>query len=318
MSLTNRGLPPATAVTGTRARRKISAFARFAREHTVIGTACQTIGVFILVMAGSPLTPGALMVLALTFLGSQATNLFVVGLNQLTDVSIDRLNKPDLPLASGELTRREGTGIVAVAGLTALLAGASQSVWLFLTLALVMLIGSAYSLPPRFKAHPLAAAVSIALARGVIANLGLYFHYHTSLARSHPGPSGQPVWALFFFFGFGLVIALFKDIPDRDGDERYAVRTFAVRWGPRRVFVLGRRLLAALYLLAAGAGVARLPGPAGVSLILTHLGALGIFWAFSARTDPALPRSMARLYRVLWVLFYAEYVLLSGHALIFS
>ena len=91
----------------------------------------------------------------------------------------------------------------------------------------------------------------IALARGVIANLGLYLRYRTALPVATTVP--PPIWALGFFFSFGLVIALFKDIPDHDGDWRYAVRTAAVRWGRQRAFALGRGLLAALYLLALGA-----------------------------------------------------------------
>jgi homogentisate phytyltransferase/homogentisate geranylgeranyltransferase len=296
---------------------KLRALARFARWHTVIGTTCQVVGVFIIVSAGMPLTPAALALLALTWLGSQAANLYIVGLNQLTDVPIDRLNKPTLPLASGEFTRREGGVIVGLAGTAALLIGATQSIYLFLTLALVMLIGSLYSLPPlRFKGRPLLAAFSIALARGVVANLGLFLHYHYAL-RGSLHLTNQLLGALVFFFGFGLVIALFKDIPDRDGDQQFAVSTFAVRWGRRRVYSLGRWLLTALYLLAA-AGAALLPGRAGGAFIASHLIALGVFWAISATTDPIQPRAMARLYLALWGLFYAEYVFLSLHALAFA
>ena len=299
--------------------RKIRAFVRLTRAHTVIGTTCQVIGVFIVAVAGAPSSVNGLLILALAWLGSQAANLYVVGLNQLTDVSIDKINKPDLPLASGDLTRREGKVIVGIAGVVALLIGASQSIYLFLTLALVMLIGSAYSLPPlRFKGRPLSAAISIALARGVIANLGLFLHYHASLYGAiRPSDSG-PLWALLFFFGFGLVVALFKDIPDRDGDQHFAVRTFAVRWGRRRVFNLGRLLLTGLYLLGIAAGVALLPTAGGESLIIAHLVALGVFWLLSLVTDPSRPTSMMRLYLTLWALFYAEYVYLSLHALLFS
>jgi homogentisate phytyltransferase/homogentisate geranylgeranyltransferase len=310
MAITNRKARPA-AIKAASPGQKLRALGRFTRQHTVIGTACQTIGVFIIAHGEVPLTTATLLVLALTFAGCQAANLFVVGLNQLTDVPIDRLNKPELPLASGELSRREGVGLVAAAGVMALLIGASQSIWLFLTLALVMLIGAAYSLPPRFKSQPLAAAVSIALARGVIANLGLFLHYHSVLGGPDSGPDGQFAWALLFFFGFGLVIALYKDIPDRDGDAHFAVRTLAVRWGRRRVFTLGRWLLAGAYLLGVGVGLARWPGPDGIFLILTHLAALAVFWAASARIDPTRPPAMARLYRVLWGLFYAEYAILS-------
>ncbi|OIV95574.1 hypothetical protein TanjilG_22717 [Lupinus angustifolius] len=40
-------------------------------------------------------------------------NIFNCGLNQLCDIEIDKINKPDLPLASGELSVKTGTIIVA-------------------------------------------------------------------------------------------------------------------------------------------------------------------------------------------------------------
>jgi UbiA prenyltransferase family len=43
-------------------------------------------------------------------------NICIVGLNQLYDVEIDRVNKPYLPLASGELSEQQGRWIVAATG----------------------------------------------------------------------------------------------------------------------------------------------------------------------------------------------------------
>ena len=43
-------------------------------------------------------------------------NICIVGLNQLYDVEIDRVNKPYLPLASGKLSEQQGRWIVAGTG----------------------------------------------------------------------------------------------------------------------------------------------------------------------------------------------------------
>lgn len=40
-------------------------------------------------------------------------NICIVGLNQIFDVPIDRINKPYLPLASGELSMRMGKSLVS-------------------------------------------------------------------------------------------------------------------------------------------------------------------------------------------------------------
>lgn len=46
-------------------------------------------------------------------------NICIVGLNQLYDVEIDRVNKPYLPLASGELSKQQGRWIVGLTGAAA-------------------------------------------------------------------------------------------------------------------------------------------------------------------------------------------------------
>lgn len=286
---------------------RLATLARFSRLHTVIATSVQVVCLYAIAVAlsGAPRAPIHLLS---AWLACLSANLYVVGLNQLTDVAIDRVNKPSLPLAHGDLSRGEGRAIVLVAGAAALLLAASQGPALTLTLALVMFIGTTYSLPPlRLKARPVWAALSIALARGVIATLGIYVHFAGGAARPWPP---LIVVAVLFFFGFGLVVALFKDIPDRDGDQRHGVGTLAVRWGPRRVFDLGRALLTALFLLPAAAMLAR-RGPWTAALLAAHGALLLLFWAVSRRTDPARPASMMRLYFVLWGLFYAEYVLFA-------
>lgn len=277
---------------------------RFSRLHTVVATSVQVVCLYLIAGGAAVASVGGLFVVWLACL---LANLYVVGLNQLTDVAIDRINKPALPLARGDLSPRQGRAIVLSAGVAAVLLAATQSAALTLTLAAVMFIGTAYSLPPtRFKERALPAALSIALARGFIANLGVFSHFAGSPAALPPSLRA----ALPFFFGFGLVIALFKDIPDHLGDGRHGVGSFAVRWGPGRAFAVGRALLTALYLLPVGAQLAQ-PGAATAALIAARLVLLALFWAVSLRTDPARPPSMARLYFVLWGLFYAEYVLLA-------
>ena len=289
----------------------LRALFHFSRPHTIAATSFQVVGLFFVVVAGRELPGGALLVLLLAWIACLAANIYVVGLNQLTDVAIDRINKPMLPLASGAYSLRQGRIIVVVTGVIALGLSAWQSGVLLLTLALVMIIGSIYSLPPtRLKERPLLAAFSIALTRGVIANLGVYWHFSLLFGA----PTGRlpllMTWALLFFFGFGVVIALYKDIPDWAGDREFAVRTFAVRLGRENVLKLGRWLLTAIYLLPITVGLSLLPGRSGALLLLPHLAALLIFWTLSLRTSPAAPASMSRLYLSLWALFYAEYAFL--------
>ena len=299
--------------------RKLRALYEFGRPHTLAATTFQAVGIFTVVIAGERLTSEMLVTLLLAWFGSLAANLYVVGLNQLYDLEIDRVNKPYLPLASGVLSPREGRGIVLAAGLVALLIGSRASPYLLGTLVLVMFIGTLYSVPPlRLKGRAGWAALSIALARGLIANAGLYLYFEHALAPAYPLSRAALGLGLIFFFLFGVVIALYKDIPDWAGDQKYQVYTFAVVLGRERVFRLGRWLLTGMYLLPAAAGLLMWPSPGGLALALVHTGAWALFWMRSRWTNPNDPQAMMRLYRLLWVLFYAEFVFLGLYRLLLA
>ncbi|GKF46874.1 homogentisate phytyltransferase 1, chloroplastic-like protein, partial [Tanacetum coccineum] len=47
-------------------------------------------------------------------IGGCLANLFVVGINQLSDIKIDKVNKPHLPLPSGELSVKSGVLITSL------------------------------------------------------------------------------------------------------------------------------------------------------------------------------------------------------------
>jgi homogentisate phytyltransferase/homogentisate geranylgeranyltransferase len=266
---------------------------------------------FFLVTYGAPLTPTLTWTLLLTWLACLAANLYVVGLNQVYDVDIDRVNKPTLPLASGEFAPRTGRWIVGSAAGLALVVAAQQGWSLLLTLLAVMALGTLYSVPPlRLKTRPVWAALSIALARGVVANLGVYLRFHQAALQPVEIPSGVFFGALLFFFLFGWVISLYKDIPDWAGDRQFAVRTFAVALGRQRVFQVGRWLITIMYLLPVGYGILLLPAASGFLLVGLHAAAVLSFWMASVRTDPSQPAAMMRLYLYLWGMFYAEYLFL--------
>lgn len=290
----------------------VAAFGRFSRPHTIVATTLQVVGLFVL--AGGQREPGAsgLLFLALTLASGLAANVYIVGLNQLADVAIDRVNKPYLPLASGELSLRQGRAIVVVTGLLAASLAAVLGPLLLLTVGLSLAIGTIYSLPPlHLKRRPVWAALSIAFVRGLVANFGLFLHFHQRFQ-----PSAAVPWAVVgglaaFFFGFGLVIALYKDIPDLAGDRQYGVRTFTVRLGPQRVFGAGRWLLTGFYLAPMAMAVDQLPRLDGAVLLVAHVLIVALFWAISRTVNPAEPAAITRFYLFLWSLFYAEYILLG-------
>jgi homogentisate phytyltransferase/homogentisate geranylgeranyltransferase len=294
--------------------RPLSTLVGFARPHTVIATTVQVLTLFVIAGGHGAPVHDSLGLVAVTLAACLALNLYVVGLNQLTDVAIDRVNKPWLPVAAGTLAPGRARLLVAGAALLALGLAAFAGRWLLLTVALILLIGSAYSLPPtRLKRFPIAAALSIALARGVIANLGLALHYREQLGGA------LPVLTLailgIFFFGFGLVIAIYKDIPDAAGDRMHRIETFTTRLGQRRALDLGRAVLTACYALPIGLALAGLPGGDALFLLVSHALIIALFWAVSSRVDLGRQRSVSSFYMFLWGLFYVEFAVLSVYEL---
>ena len=286
----------------------------FARPHTVIATTVQVLTLFLIVGGQQALVRESLGLVALTLAACLALNLYVVGLNQLTDVAIDRVNKPWLPVAAGTLTPAQGRLLVLGAAALAITMAAIAGPFLTLTVLPIMLIGSAYSLSPvRLKRFPVPAALSIAIARGVIANLGLALHYQERFG----GPLPLTTLAVLglFFFGFGLVIAIYKDIPDDTGDRLHSIETFTTRLGKRRALDLGRAVLTLCYALPIGLALVGLPRGDALFLLLSHAIMIGLFWSVSSRVDLGQQRSVSSFYMFLWGLFYVEFGVLSIYEL---
>jgi homogentisate phytyltransferase / homogentisate geranylgeranyltransferase len=294
----------------------LSVIVRFSRPHTIVATTVQVAALFLIVGGNEVWSAESLRVVLLTLVSCLALNLYIVGLNQITDVAIDQINKPRLPLASGELSMRAGRAMVAVLGVAALAGAWLAGPWLLLTVVTILLIGTAYSVPPlRLKRHSLWAALSIALARGVIANVGVGLHYNQVFG----GLAGFSPLTLAvlgaFFFAFGIVIAIYKDIPDLLGDQMYGIQTLTVRLGPRGAFQAGRLILTLGYAGLMLVAVSRLPQPEAWWMLAAQMGLLAAFWLASLRVDPRQQASFARFYLFLWGLFYAQYGVMSLYQL---
>lgn len=280
------------------------AFWKFSRPHTIIGTTLSVWGLFAIALAGTPLSLADLQSVLVAWVACLCGNVYIVGLNQLEDIDIDRVNKPHLPLASGEFTRSQGEAIVGLTGLAALLLAASQSWWLLATVGVSILIGTAYSLPPiRLKRFPFWASFCIFTVRGVVVNLGLFLHFNSGL------PLSPAVWALtLFVLGFTFAIAIFKDIPDLEGDKRYNISTLTIRLGAPAVARIALLVISACDILMAVGGFFALPQN-GVLVAAIHLTLLALLWWRRRSLDLSDRTSIAAFYQFIWKLFFLEYIL---------
>ena len=141
---------------------------KFSRPHTIIGTSLSVLALYLISLAttGNEITVLNLEQMLAVWLACICGNIYIVGLNQIFDVEIDRINKPHLPLAAGEFTLQQGKLIVGITGILALLVASLSGGWLLATVGASLLLGTAYSLPPiRLKRFPFWAAFCILTVR---------------------------------------------------------------------------------------------------------------------------------------------------------
>jgi len=285
---------------------------RFGRPHTIIGSVVSISTLYVIVCDRSGSMHWVLLGSALVI--GVACNLFIVGINQLADVELDRINKPQLPLPAGELSMAQGWAIVHTSLVVSLLLAMVVSPYLFGVVALAAFIGWAYSMPPlHLKQHHFTAALSISTVRGVLINLGGFMVYDHVVNGTVAVP--MPVWILtVFIIAFSITIAWFKDVPDVKGDARYRIHTLALVYSPKVALIAGHVLVGSAYAFTIAAFIF---GSAGEGcdascvriLLYGHVVLFLLFLtnAIFLRADEV--GSVRRFYQRFWLFFFAEYVL---------
>ena len=239
-----------------------------------------------------------------TLLACLLCNIFITGLNQIVDVDLDKINKPNLPLASGELSMRNGKIIVYTSGFLSVISAWLIQPFLGGLITSIALIGALYSLPPiQFKRYHIWAASAIAIVRGPLINAGIAIHFATVL---YGWPLIAMTWLVplvIFVTAFSLGIAWFKDIPDTIGDEKFGFKTLAVVWSKSSAFKSGVILVSGAYLLMAW----QMPTMAAK---IAHIIVLLLFVGHALKVDLQNPTSVKRFYMFYWGLFFLEYAML--------
>ena len=284
---------------------------KFSRPHTIIGTSLSVLALYIisLTTSNSGISGLNLAQMQAVWVACLSGNVYIVGLNQLTDVEIDRINKPHLPLAAGEFSLKQGRFIVGITGVLAIGIAALSGVWLLAVVTVSLIIGTAYSLPPlRLKQFPLFAALCILTVRGVIVNLGIFLHFTQKFQGIELLNFNIEILTLFILL-FTIAIAIFKDVPDLEGDKKYHISTFTVILGKSTVFNISRGVITICYLGMVGAGIIGLSGINCSFFIIYHLILLGLLWWRSRAVDLAEKSDITSFYQFIWKLFFLEYLL---------
>jgi 4-hydroxybenzoate polyprenyltransferase len=153
-------------------------------------------------------------------------------LNQVYDLEIDRINKPERVLPIGRLTTRQAMAfsvlLYAIAIGLAVLVGLSCAVIVLVTVFATW----AYSAPPlRLKRFLFLANLTVAIPRGMLLKVAGWSAVGSIFSWE--------LWFIALVFGvfvFGAVST--KDFSDVEGDRRHGCVTLPIRYGNRTAALL--------------------------------------------------------------------------------
>jgi homogentisate phytyltransferase/homogentisate geranylgeranyltransferase len=274
---------------------------KFSRPHTIIGSTVSIVVLFLL--QGGSLTDQYIILLT-TLVSALGCNVCITGLNQVIDVELDKINKPELPIASGELSISTAKKIVIISGIIAVGAAALLHWVLLLLIIVILILGITYSVPPiQLKKHHLPAAFAITIVRGVLVNIGMALHFSNMFEGDF---NIQPVIypLTIFITAFSLAIAWYKDLPDRAGDAHFGYKTFPLLYSPKIALYLG-----AGFVMAAYGWCIYWSFIMKEQLLMYSLIVLSIAFMLHLSTAKLnKQKSIRRFYQLFWVFFFATYL----------
>ncbi|KAH9791767.1 homogentisate geranylgeranyltransferase [Citrus sinensis] len=256
--------------------KNLDALHRFIRPYTLMGTVIAITSVSLLPLQNlDDLTPTYFMGFFKAMVPGLLMTVYEVAINQLYDVKIDKVNKPNLPLTSGDLSMRTGIAIASSSLLMSLAMGIMlRSSPFLLALIIWFLLASAYSVDVEEK---FISNYIVHRAREGTSTPICLLHTHSVAIKCC----------------FCFVISVLKDIPDEDGDREFGIRTLSVILGKESVLWL------CVYVLFIAYGAAVIVGLTSSPYLLSKL--------LMARTvDLSSKASTLSFYMFIWKLHYVE------------
>ncbi|GAY45929.1 hypothetical protein CUMW_093110 [Citrus unshiu] len=260
--------------------KKLHALYVFTRPFAMIGTIVGITSIAILPLQSfADLTPKYFMEFLKALLSAVLMNNYVGTVNQVADVEIDKerylsivgfikrrtkfilvnkgfyesfrgvpmvsllnVNKPDLPLASGDLSMGTGLAITLTLSLTSLAIALSlQSPPLIFGLIVWFLLGTAYSVDLpflRWKTKPFLAGMCMVTVFGLVYQFSFFIHFQ-KYVLGRPVVITRPlIFAAAIISTISAVMSLLKDIPDEDGDKQFGFQSISSKLGKENVLRL--------------------------------------------------------------------------------
>ncbi|KAI0497742.1 hypothetical protein KFK09_020976 [Dendrobium nobile] len=162
----------------------------------------------------------------------------------------------------------------------------------------------------RWKKHEITAMLSIIANRGIVLQLSTFFHTQTFVLGRKTNFSKPLILGAIVVSIFSAVVALFKDVPDIEGDKKFGIRSLAVSLGPKQVFWICVCLLEMTYIFAIVFGATSSRPWSKRITILSHFVLALMLWKQSESVNLKDKFSLQSFYLLIWKLLYAEYILL--------
>jgi len=320
-------------------KARVRALYKFTRPHTIRGTILASIAGTARALIDTPgaianarwaaMLPRAAIGMIALLLG----NAFIVGINQIYDEDIDKMNKPFLPVASGEMSKRSAwVAVILSATAGPAIVKTFFPDLLFKLYSTGLLLGAVYSIPPiRTKKNPILAGLTIATVRGFLLNFGVYYAVKDAVGAPFTWSPKVSFIARFMTI-FASVIAITKDLPDVEGDkvrhstfslyffidrcianllflyQAYQIETFATKVGVGKIATGAMVCLLLNYIHAIATGILALPGTfETIPMIGGHAVLGSMLLARYKMLDPNSIASIKLYYKHIWDLFYLEY-----------
>ncbi|XP_023769324.1 homogentisate phytyltransferase 1, chloroplastic isoform X2 [Lactuca sativa] len=262
-------------------RAKLNVIYRYAKPYTLGGMVLSIISTSLLTVNKlSDFTPSFFIGVLQVIIGGSLANSYVAAINQLSDIDIDKVNKPYLPLPSGELSVKTAIRLTSLYAILGFFLGWSTKSWpLKLGLLLWYASGTAYSVHACIYGRPLMLSKHAIFVSGIMCI-------------------------------FGLVAALFKDIPDVEGDKINGVNSLASQVGKKPVFWLCIWLLEMAYGVAILIGLSSTYFWIGSIMVISHSILGFILWKEANLVDLESDQAIESFYRFIWKLRGVEDLLM--------
>lgn len=216
---------------------------RFSRPESTLGSVVMSTAIATALLPALPYDPMVFAKIAACILSLALWTIASHGINQIYDLPVDRINKPNFPLPSGVMTLKQawvvslGTGLVG-----SLLAWWAMPLWLATSFVTALTWTTvAYSIP-HFGSHTIRQSPWLTKLIGV-----------TFRGVIYPATTFLTVWFLatessfgFVYLAFILTFAIlfcigmniFEDIPDMQGDQEGGYRSFALALGASKTALI--------------------------------------------------------------------------------